>query len=280
MKRIKETLGIWPAYIWMVVVFVIPLFYIIFISFCEKGENWGIIYHFTFSNYKKILDPLYLGIIAKSFGVAALTTVITLLVGYPFAYFLTFFSKTLQRILIFLLIVPFWTNAIIRIYGWIIIMQGEGVVNTFLGSFGIDKIKMLYTNGAVQLGTIYTLLPLMILPIYNSVEKIDKSLLEAARDLGADGWTVFRTVIWKLSLPGVMSGCLMVFVPSIGFFYISDMLGGSNIMLLGNLIKNQFLEARDWPFGAALSVVMAFLAILLIGIYKKFTNGKKVDLLL
>jgi spermidine/putrescine transport system permease protein len=159
-------------------------------------------------------------------------------------------------------------------------MQGEGVVNTFLGSFGIDKIKMLYTNGAVQLGTIYTLLPLMILPIYNSVEKIDKSLVEAARDLGADGWTVFRTVIWKLSLPGVMSGCLMVFVPSIGFFYISDMLGGSNIMLLGNLIKNQFLEARDWPFGAALSVVMAFLAILLIGIYKKFTNGKKVDLLL
>lgn len=280
MRRIRKISGILPAYVWMILTFVLPLLYIVVISFCKKGENWGIVYEFTLENYWKILDPLYLQIIGKSFAVAFLTTAVTLLIGYPFAYLLAGLPKKTQRILLVFLVVPFWTNAVIRIYGWYIILQGKGVINTALSAFGLPGFDMLYTNGAVELGTIYTLLPLMILPIYNAVEKIDKQLLEASRDLGADKFTVFRTVIWKLSLPGVISGCLMVFIPSIGFFYISDMMGGSNVVLLGNLIKTQFLEARNWPFGAALSVIMAFLSLLFIALYRKLTHGSRIEVIL
>jgi len=280
MRRIRKISGILPAYVWMILTFVLPLLYIVVISFCKKGENWGIVYEFTLENYRKILDPLYLQIIGKSFAVAFLTTAVTLLIGYPFAYLLAGLPKKTQRILLVFLVVPFWTNAVIRIYGWYIILQGKGVINTALSAFGLPGFDMLYTNGAVELGTIYTLLPLMILPIYNAVEKIDKQLLEASRDLGADKFTVFRTVIWKLSLPGVISGCLMVFIPSIGFFYISDMMGGSNVVLLGNLIKTQFLEARNWPFGAALSVIMAFLSLLFIALYRKLTHGSRIEVIL
>lgn len=279
-RRIRKISGILPAYVWMILTFVLPLFYIVMISFCKKGENWGIVYEFTLENYRKILDPLYLQIIGKSFAVAFLTTAVTLLIGYPFAYLLAGLSKKAQRILLVFLVVPFWTNAVIRIYGWYIILQGKGVINTALSAFGLPGFDMLYTDGAVELGTIYTLLPLMILPIYNAVEKIDKQLLEASRDLGADKFTVFRTVIWKLSLPGVISGCLMVFIPSIGFFYISDMMGGSNVILLGNLIKTQFLEARNWPFGAALSVIMALLSLLFIALYRKLTHGSRIEVIL
>ena len=279
-KRIRKISGILPAYVWMILTFVLPLLYIVLISFCKKGENWGVIYQFTLENYRKILDPLYLGIIGKSFVVAFTTTAVTLLVGYPFACLLAGLSKKAQRILLVFLVVPFWTNAVIRIYGWYIILQGKGVINTALSRFGIPGLDMLYTDGAVELGTIYTLLPLMILPIDNAVEKIDQQLIEASRDLGADKFTVFRTVIWKLSLPGVISGCLMVFIPSIGFFYISDMMGGSNVVLLGNLIKTQFLEARNWPFGAALSVVMAFLSLLLIALYRKLSHGSRIEVIL
>lgn len=280
MRRIRKISGILPAYVWMILTFILPLLYIVIISFCKKGENWGIIYQFTLENYQKILDPLYLQIIGKSFVVAFLTTAVTLLIGYPFAYMLAGLPQKTQRILLVFLVVPFWTNAVIRIYGWYIILQGKGVINTVLSAFGLPGFDMLYTDGAVELGTIYTLLPLMILPIYNAVEKIDKQLIEASRDLGADKFTVFRTVIWKLSLPGVISGCLMVFIPSIGFFYISDMMGGSNIILLGNLIKTQFLEARNWPFGAALSVIMALLSLLFIALYRKLTHGSRIEVIL
>ena len=279
-RRIRKISGILPAYVWMILTFILPLLYIVIISFCKRGENWGIVYEFTLENYRKILDPLYLQIIGKSFVVAFLTTAVTLLIGYPFAYLLAGLPKKTQRILLVFLVVPFWTNAVIRIYGWYIILQGKGVINTALSAFGLPGFDMLYTDGAVELGTIYTLLPLMILPIYNAVEKIDRQLIEASRDLGADKFTVFRTVIWKLSLPGVISGCLMVFIPSIGFFYISDMMGGSNIVLLGNLIKTQFLEARNWPFGAALSVIMALLSLLFIALYRKLTHGSRIEVIL
>ena len=279
-RRIRKISGILPAYVWMILTFILPLLYIVIISFCKRGENWGIVYEFTLENYRKILDPLYLQIIGKSFVVAFLTTTVTLLIGYPFAYLLAGLPKKTQRILLVFLVVPFWTNAVIRIYGWYIILQGKGVINTALSAFGLPGFDMLYTDGAVELGTIYTLLPLMILPIYNAVEKIDRQLIEASRDLGADKFTVFRTVIWKLSLPGVISGCLMVFIPSIGFFYISDMMGGSNIVLLGNLIKTQFLEARNWPFGAALSVIMALLSLLFIALYRKLTHGSRIEVIL
>jgi spermidine/putrescine transport system permease protein len=171
-------------------------------------------------------------------------------------------------------------SAMVRIYGWVIILQSKGLINTSLINLGIidEPLKILYTNAATLIGTVYTLLPFVVLPIYNSLEKIDFGLNEASADLGASPWKTFRSVTLRESLPGIFYGSLMVFVPSIGLFYISDLLGGANTMLLGNLIHNQFTQARNWPFGAALTVIMAILAIILISMYKKIFGTKKMEM--
>ena len=178
-----------------------------------------------------------------------------------------------------LVVVPFWTNALVRIYGWMIILRAKGVLNHLLMSLGLidTPLKILYTYGAVLLGMVYSLLPFMILPVYTSVEKMDWSLVEAARDLGANAAQAFLTVTLKLTLPGVLSGFVLVFVPSIGLFFISDLLGGGKIMLVGNLIKNQLMQARDWPFGAALSVVMMIMTFAIIFLYRKLTHSSDLE---
>ncbi|MEG0754624.1 MAG: ABC transporter permease, partial [Angelakisella sp.] len=180
-----------------------------------------------------------------------------------------------RKLVMLLVVVPFWTNALVRIYGWMIILRTSGVLNKFLLATGLVDVplKILYTYGAVLIGMVYSLLPFMILPVYSSVEKMDWSLVEAARDLGASRLTAFLTVTLKLTLPGLLSGFVLVFVPSIGLFFISDLLGGGKIMLVGNLIKTQLLQARDWPFGAALSVVMMAMTITIIALYKKITKS-------
>lgn len=271
--------GIVPAYAWFIVLLVFPLLYIAVISFFTTGDNgWGVTFAFTLENYRRMGDPLYLGIIAKSFTIALYSTLITLLIGYPFAYFITFFSRKTQRALLFLTALPFWINAMVRTYGWIILLQKRGIFNSLLSLAGIEPLNLLYTGGAVLAGTVYTLLPFMILPVYNSLEKIDYSFVEASRDLGAGPWRSFFTVILRQSMPGVISGCLLVFIPSIGLFYVSDLLGGSNTILLGNLIRNQFIGARNWPFGAALSVIMTVLAVILIRLYKRASGGERVEM--
>ena len=180
-----------------------------------------------------------------------------------------------RKLVMLLVVVPFWTNALVRIYGWMIILRTNGVLNKVLLTTGIieDPLKILYTYTAVLIGMVYSLLPFMILPVYSSVEKMDWSLVEAARDLGASRWTAFWTVTFKMTLPGLLSGFVLVFVPCTGMFFIADLLGGGKIMLVGNLIKNQLLGARDWPFGAALSVVMMIATISIIGIYRKVTKS-------
>ena len=274
---VLKGLTIGPISFWMLFFVAIPLLYIVFISFMQRGDDGSIVYIPTISNYTRMANSLYVKVFLDSIVVAFVTTLFTLLLGYPFAYFATKIKK--YKIVIMLLIMaPFLTNSLIRTYGWIVILSTNGSLNHILLITGIIKepLKMLYSYGAVMIGMIYTMFPFMVLPLYNSIAKLDKAYIEAAKDLGASGWKTFRTVTLPLTMPGIVAGCILVFVPSVGLFFIPDLMGGSNVMLIGNLIRNEFLQANDWPFGAALSIVMIFISLILILVYVKII-GKKLD---
>lgn len=280
-NRLRSVLGVVPAYLWFVLLLLVPLAYIVIISFCTPLAGWGFSFDFSLANYQRLADSLYAGIFAQSFVVAAYTTLLTLAIGYPFAYFLSRVSRRWRMLLLIAVELPFFVSSVIRIYGWNILLQSKGVINTFLLAIGVidEPLSMLYTNGAVVVGTVYTLLPLMILPLYNSIEKIDPNYVAAARDLGANARQAFLTVTVRGSVPGIVSGCLMVFVPSIGLFYISDMLGGSNAVLLGNLIKSQFTESHNWPFGSALAVVMCVVTLALIALGRRVSKTDEIGVI-
>lgn len=268
-----------PITLWMIAFVAIPLLYIVFISFMQRGTNGGIVYNFTIQNYVKMANPLYFKVFLDSFTMAFATTIITLIAGYPFAYFSASIPKKFNIIILIIIIIPFWTNSLIRTYAWMILLRTQGVINYFLMAIGVIKepLNMLYTYGAVIIGMIYTMFPFMVLPLYNSIEKLDRSYIEAARDLGAGKLKAFLTVTIPLTMPGIIAGCILVFIPSVGLFFISDLMGGSKVMLIGNLIRNQFLVSRDWPFGSALSIVMILISIMLIGIYVRIA-GRKADM--
>ncbi|MBU3101201.1 ABC transporter permease subunit [Clostridium sp. DSM 17811] len=276
-ENILKVFTIVPISFWMLFFVAIPLLYIVFISFMQRGDDGSIVYVATISNYTRMVKPLYVKVFWDSILVAFTTTLFTLGFGYPFAYFATKIKK--YKILIMLLIMaPFLTNSLIRTYGWIVILSTEGILNHALLITGIIKepLKMLYSYGAVMIGMIYTMFPFMVLPLYNSIDKMDRAYIEAAKDLGASRLRTFITVTVPLTMPGIVAGCILVFVPSVGLFFIPDLMGGSNVMLIGNLIENQFMGANDWPFGAALSIVMIFISIILIFVYVKIV-GKKLD---
>ncbi|MGV8981059.1 ABC transporter permease [Clostridium sp.] len=274
---ILKGLTIGPISFWMLFFVAVPLFYIVFISFMQRGDDGSIVYIPTISNYTRMASSLYVKVFWDSIVVAFVTTFFTLVFGYPFAYFATKIKK--YKIIIMLLIMaPFLTNSLIRTYGWIVILSTNGSLNHILIRTGIIKepLKMLYSYGAVMIGMIYTMFPFMVLPLYNSIDKLDKAYIEASKDLGASAWETFTSVTLPLTMPGIVAGCILVFVPSVGLFFIPDLMGGSNVMLIGNLIRNQFLQANDWPFGAALSIVMIFISLILILFYVKII-GKKLD---
>lgn len=281
-RRDGFSLSVLPMYVWTVLFVAIPLVYILAMSFMRRAETWGVVNEFTADNYLKILDPVYLKVFGESLWIALLTTVFTLLLGYPFAYFTAKLKAKWRQLVLLLVVVPFWTNSLVRIYGWMILLRSQGVVNNVLMGMGVvdAPLKLLYNFGAVLVGMVYALIPFMILAIYNSVEKMDWSIVEAARDLGATKWKAFWSVTVPQTMPGVMAGCVLVFVPSVGLFFLSDLLGGAKTMLLGNLIKNVLLSARDWPFGAALSVVMMAATTLIIWLYKKVSGEKSLEGLL
>ncbi|AJA48251.1 spermidine/putrescine transport system permease protein PotB [Clostridium pasteurianum DSM 525 = ATCC 6013] len=276
MSKLTTTI---PIMLWMFIFVAVPLLYIIFISFMQRGTNGGIFYNFTIENYTRMGNPLYFKVFVDSLIIALITTVVTLIIGYPFAYFSSKIPRKFNIIILIIIILPFWTNSLIRNYAWMILLRSQGVINHFLMITNIIKepLNMLYTYGAVLIGMIYTLFPFMVLPIYNSIEKLDRSYIEAAKDLGASPLKAFLTITIPLTTSGIIAGCILVFVPSVGLFFIADLMGGSKVMLIGNLIRNQFLVSRDWPFGAALSIVMIAISIILIGIYTKIV-GKKVDM--
>ena len=267
---------------WLTLFVMVPNIMIIGTSFFTRDESNLIDLTITFSNYTRLLDPLYAKVIWHSFYMASIATLLCLVIGYPFAYIMASMPVKIRPIMVFLVIVPFWTNSLIRTYGLKIVIGTQGIVNKSLLALDIiDKpLRIMYTKAAVMIGLIYILLPFMILPLYSTIEKLDRTFIEAARDLGANKFHTFTKVILPLTMPGIIGGCLLVLLPALGMFYISDLLGGAKNLLIGNVIKSQVLNARDWPFGAATSISLTLvMAIMLYAYYRagKLLN-KRVEL--
>lgn len=271
-----------PMIIWSLIFVGATIAYIVAISFMQRNPAGnGVVFRFTLENYAKLMQPAYAKVFAKTLRMALDTTLLCILVGYPFALLMARAGGRMKKLLLLLVIVPFWTNALVRIYGWRLLMMGNGPINNMLMAIGLidTPIKMMNTRGAVLLGMVYGLIPFMILPVYSSAEKLDRSLIAAGRDLGAKPWKVFLTVELPLTLPGLLSGCVLVFVPSMALFFISDLLGGTGDILVGNLVRDQLLKSRDWPFAAALAVVLLVMTAIVMFIQRK-AGGKSSDLTL
>ncbi len=266
-----------PMVAWLTLFVVVPTAILIVYSFCERDEVGRVLFTFTLENYHRVLDPVYLWIFARSIGYAGLTTVICIAVGYPVAYCIGRAREEWRQRLLLLVMVPFWTSFLIRTYAWITILKQEGLLNGLLHQLSptTSPLDLLYTPTAVVIGLVYAYLPFMILPIYGSVEKLDGSLIEAAHDLGAGPLRVFSAVIIPLTLPGIAAGTLLVFVPAVGMFAITDLMGGARVPLIGNVIQNQFMQARDWPFGAALGAVFMALFAVTYWVMLKFGAGEE-----
>lgn len=261
-----------PAYLWLGLFFLFPLAIIVYHSLTARGPLGVSEAAFTLEHYARLWDPLYGRILWRSLWLAILTTVISILLAYPFAYVLARAPRRWRTLLLLLSVIPFWTNFLIRTYAWMVILRSNGLVNAVLSSMGVIErpLSLLYTPGAVLLGLIYGFLPFMILPIYAAIDRLEPSLLEAASDLGARPRQTFWRVTLPLTAPGIAAGVLLVFVPVLGMFVIPDLMGGAKVTLVGNLIQNQFLSARNWQFGSAASVVLMALVVIGLRLYKRF----------
>ena len=278
-KRSAALLSI-PISVWTFALVGIVLLYIIALSFMTAvpGE-YRVEYTLTLDNYRKLFSGDYFRVLINSIVLAFETTVLCVAIGYPFGYYMARAGRKWRGILMLLVIVPFWTNALVRIYGWKILMMGNGPINDIVIALGLAErpLKLLNTYGAVLLGMVYALIPFMILPVYSSVEKMDWSLVAASRDMGASPARAFITVTLPLTAPGMMAGIVLVFVPAIGLFFISDLLGGSPAIYAGNLVRDQLLKAKDLPFAAAISVVLLALTLIVLWIYRR-AGGKSGDM--
>jgi len=260
-----------PMLLWLVAFVVVPTAILFVFSFCQRDELGRVVYHFSWENYRRIFidsdtgqfGTVYWTISLRSVIYAALTTAVCLLFGYPVAWFIGRAPERRRNLLLTLVMIPFWTSFLVRTYAWITILSTEGLLNSFLQYTHLitEPFEMLYTPGAVVLGLIYNYLPFLILPVYGSVEKLDNSLIEASFDLGAGPLRTFQRVILPLTLPGIVAGILLVFIPAIGMFAITQLMGGGIQPTIGEVIQNQFLQARDAPFGAALGMTLVLLFI-------------------
>lgn len=268
-----------PMYLWTIAFVFVALLYLIGLSFLTRGELVGVTSQVTFANYLRLAAPEYLKVLLLSLRLAVVTTLICALIGYPFGYLVARLSPRARSVVLLLMIVPFWTNALIRIYGWRILLTANGPVNTLLLRLGIIRqpLKLLYNDGAVLLGMVYALLPFMILPSFTTVDKLDFTTVEAARDLGATPWHAFVTVTLPLTLSGLMAGCVLVFIPSMGLFFLNDLLGGSKTVLAGGLIQ-QLINSRDLPMAAALSVLLLTVTGAVIALYRRLGGNSDLSM--
>jgi spermidine/putrescine transport system permease protein len=268
-----------PVMIWLGLFFLVPLLLILAYSFGTSGVYGGITLGFNPGNFLKVFDPLYLEIIVRTFVIALINTFLCLALGYPLAYFIAFKGGRWKNVLILMVMIPFWTSLLLRAYAWVVILGGNGIANQILQFLGItdEPITLIFTLQAVIMGMVYSYLPFMILPLYASLEKLDVRLKEAAQDLGASRWHTFWRVTFPLSMPGVIAGSILVFIPSAGEFVIPTLLGGSRTVMTGNLIQQQFLQARDWAFGSALSVMLAVLLVGAIMFYVRRVGAEKLE---
>ncbi|MFB9675718.1 ABC transporter permease [Streptosporangium vulgare] len=253
-----------PGLTYLLVLLLIPLALLISFTIFRRGRFGGVVYEVTGKNFARLLDPLYLDVLLGSLKLATIATLIALLIGYPTAYLIAQLPRKWKTIALVAIVLPFWTNFLVRIYAWIILLSGPGLVNSTLLDLGlIDKpLELLYNQGTIVTGLVYSYLPLMVLPLYAAIEKLDPQLREASANLGASPARTFASVTLPLTLPGVFTGCLFVFVPSFGNFIIPELLGGGRSIMVGNLIRDQFLKARDWPFGSTLA--LALIAVLIV----------------
>ena len=278
-EKRRSVLFTLPMALFAALLVALPLIYVLGTSLAQGGQDFSLGATFTLENYRRILRADYLLVFLNSLQLAFFTTLISLLVGYPFAYCMARAGRKWRFILMMLVIIPFWTSALVRIYGWKILLQGNGLVNTVLKRLGLieQSVKFLGSYGSVLLAMVYCMISFMILPCHSAVDKMDFTLVEAARDLGAPPWRAFLTVTLPLTTPGILAGCVLVFVPCVGIFYLSDIMGGG-LMLIGNLIRDQLLKVRDWNFGSALSMVLVLLTAGIYAVYRK-CGGKDLGVL-
>ena len=257
-RSIQFYLLLAPGAAWLLLFFALPLLIVLLYSFFTRGPYGNVVYDFTLDNYVRLANPIYLQILIRSLWMAVTAMLISLLLGYPLAWFIVRQPSRWRPLLLLLVIIPFWTNFLVRTYAIIVLLRTEGVINGLLQGWGVIEapLDLLYNSGAVTLGLVYGYLPFMVLPIYASLEKLDPSLMEAAQDLGANAWRSFWRVMLPLTMPGVAAGSILVFIPAIGAFITPDLLGGAKVMMIGNLTEQQFLSARNWPFGSAVSIVL------------------------
>lgn len=268
-----------PMYVTALVLVLGPLIYMVYLSFMSRGDVWGFVNEVTLENYRQLLDPLYLDTFVASLKLAVLSTGLIILLGYPFGYFMARLSETWKKRMMLLIMLPFWTSSLIRLYGWIIVFRSNGTLDKLLMFFGvIDKpLKLLYTYPAVVVGMIYALLPFMILAVYSSAEKMDWRLVDAARDLGASRWKAFTSITLPLTMPGLLSGIILTFIPSMGLFFIADILGGNKIVLVGSMIQELMTRGRNLPLAAAMAVVLMVMTSALLWLYRKISRTSDLE---
>ena len=265
-----------PYLIWSFLIILVPLILIVLYSLTQGGNELVNI-KFTLENFKKIGEPIYLDVLKKSFVLGFISVLICLVVGYMLAYAITRFKDQVQDLLILLVTIPMWINTLLRTYAWISLLSDNGLINSFLGLFGLDAVSFMYTDFAVVMGLISDILPFMVIPIHTSIRKIDPSLIEASHDLGANRFQTFTQVILKMSIPGVINGVMMTFLLSISTFVIPKLLGGGQYMLVGNLIENQFISVGNWNFGSALSIILTVIILVGLTLMKRFDKEEKEE---
>ena len=270
MKQFRKLVG--PYCFWLFVLTVVPMLLIMIYAFVQKG-NTITTFNFTLENFSKFFDPIFVSVLVKSFVLGAITTVLCLAIGYPVAYAISRCKEKTQTLLILLITFPTWINMLMRTYAWINILSSKGIISNFVQFLGFGEVSFLYTDFAVVLGMVYDFLPFMILPIYTVLVKMDTDLINAASDLGATKSTIFRKIIFPLSMPGVISGITMVFMPAVSTFVISRILGGGQYMLLGNLIQTQYTTMGDWNFGSAIAIFMMIIILISMAFMNKFEGS-------
>lgn len=278
-KRGLLALLLTPSIIWLGIFFIAPLLIVLVVSFSKRSLLGVVEYDFNLDNYRRAFsDIIYLRILWRSLWLAIVNTVLCLVVAYPFAFYIARQSRSRQNVLIFLVMVPFWTNFLIRTYALIFIVRDTGLVNNFLISLGLidTPLKIMFTQTGVMLGMLYGYLPFAVLPLYASIEQLDFNYVQAAQDLGANGLRVFLRIILPLTMPGVVAAAIITFIPTLGAYVTPDLMGGGNTFLIGNLLQQQFMTVRDWPFGSALGFVLMILVLAATMIYFRVGGGRTV----
>jgi spermidine/putrescine transport system permease protein len=257
-----------PAWLWLVLLFLAPLAIVCAYSLLSRGTYGGVELPWTWESYSRLIDPLYGTILVRSIALSAAATAICLVMGFPLALFIARATRR-KNLYLHLVILPFWTSFLVRTYAWMFLLRDTGLVNTALIGLGVlrEPLPLLYNDGAVLLGLVYGFLPFMVLPLYATLERMDPALLEAAADLGARPWATFFRVIVPLAKPGIWAGIVLVFIPCLGAYLTPDLLGGGKSVMVGNLVQNQFTNARDWPFGSAVSLILMLFTLAALALF-------------